>query len=293
VAASYSRYFAVSNTDRAWGLYVTGVGHATVSPEDSYPPTPHPAAYFFEWERGRVLEEFALLHIAKGQGIFDSRTVRELSLSAGDVVVICPNQWHRYRPDPGTGWEEFWITFGGDMADHWRRRDLLTPKSPRVAGNMHFVLEALFEQILESSRQTLPAPLFMAGLCHSILGCALSSSNLVERNTRERQLYAAAAYIHNHPHKTDLDWLAKHVGMSPSTFRRHFRACFGSAPVEYCAQQRLSMAKRYLTETAWPLKEIASQLGYSSEFYFMQVFKRRTGLTPTQWRCREQNRRSG
>jgi AraC-like DNA-binding protein len=103
---------------------------------------------------------------------------------------------------------------------------------------------------------------------------------------RERQLHAAAAYIHSHPQKTNLDRLAKHVGMSPSTFRRHFKNYFGSTPGEYCAQQRLSVAKRYLTETALPLKTIAAQLDYSTEFYFMQVFKRLTGLTPTQWRSR-------
>jgi AraC-like DNA-binding protein len=286
MTASYCRYFAISNTDRAWGLYVTGVGHALVSPGDAYPPPVHPVAYFFEWERGRVLDEFVLLHIRKGRGIFDSRHSHDLPVDAGDVLLICPNQWHRYRPDPASGWEEFWITFSGEMANNWQARDLLAPERPCIAGKMHFALEGLFEKIVESSRQTAHAPRFMAGLCHSILGCALSSEQLEQMDGRERQLHVAAAYMHSHPQKTNLDWLAKHVGMSPSTFRRHFKEYFGSTPGEYCTQQKLSVAKRYLTETALPLKTIAAQLDYSSEFYFMQVFKRVTGLTPTQWRSR-------
>jgi len=40
----------------------------------------------------------------------------------------------------------------------------------------------------------------------------------------------------------------------------------------------------YLVQTDLPLKAIAVSLNYGTEFYFMQVFKKSVGRTPTQWR---------
>ena len=47
---------------------------------------------------------------------------------------------------------------------------------------------------------------------------------------------------------------------------------------------RINAAKEYLTDPLKGASEIASLVGYDSAGYFTRAFKKRTGLTPTEYR---------
>ena len=59
---------------------------------------------------------------------------------------------------------------------------------------------------------------------------------------------------------------------------------------QYILNQRISQANYYLSETSLSIKEIAQKLGYHDSHNFMKIYKRETGLTPSEYRNSFPNR---
>lgn len=287
MANAINHYLSVSIREKVWGLYVTGVGHAVIPPYGAYPPIPHPAGYHFQWERGRILEEYALVCLVQGAGTFESKHQKARIVHSGDCLILFPGEWHRYRPDASSGWEEYWLTFQGSLAEIWKRSRLIRTRHPLVSSGRQHLLIPLFEDMLRLTGPKSRSQSFeIAAICHLLIARAVSGQQDSSRaSTYDGRLHEAGDYLRAHP-ETDIDLpkLAKYFGMSYSTFRRGFTKQFGVSPDRFHQQARVTRAKQLLIETNLPLKSIAEKLRYSSEFYLMQVFKRHTGLTPTQWR---------
>ena len=112
------KYIAQNRRDWDWGLTVCSVGHQRISPGEDYPPRKHNQEYMFDPAQGRILSEYQLLYIIDGEGIFRTRSAGEMKVSAGDMFIIFPGEWHSYMPDTDTGWNEYWIGFQGVNIDH-------------------------------------------------------------------------------------------------------------------------------------------------------------------------------
>lgn len=288
---TFRRYFAVSSEDRRWGFYVTSAGHSIVSAGAAYPVGHHPERYHFEWNRGRVLEEFALLLVANGSGTFERREASRVSVQRGDVLFIPPNLLHRYRPDPKTGWEEYWVTFDGLLARRWHSQDLFAHRIPLVAHSTHLAVVQRFEELINVARKKIYAPQLLAALTQAVLFEALTfRPEGMLRKTEEDRLRQVAEAIREHPDQFDLKSMATVAEMGESTFRRKFFEYFGVSPAHYAQEERINQAKRWLSETPLTVCDIADRLGFSSEFYFMRAFKRGTGCTPSEWRRKQQSK---
>ena len=84
--------------------------------------------------------------------------------------------------------------------------------------------------------------------------------------------------------KITIEALAKDAGMSVSSFENKFKRAFGKSVYAYLIEVRMREATRLLVETNYSVTEIAQRCGYSNMFYFCIAFKKRTRLTPTQFR---------
>ena len=76
--------------------------------------------------------------------------------------------------------------------------------------------------------------------------------------------------------------VAERFHYTPSYLTSLYRRVFGVA--EQIAEYRIDRARELLSSTTSPVTDIAAEVGYDDPKYFMRVFKRRTGLTPTQYR---------
>jgi hypothetical protein len=103
-ADNYLRYLPISERERKWGLYVSDAGWQSIQPGQTYPPKGHPRSYAFTWEHGRVLPEYQLVYIVRGEGKFDSEPSGPRPVTAGSMILLFPGVWHRYRPALAVGW---------------------------------------------------------------------------------------------------------------------------------------------------------------------------------------------
>ena len=84
--------------------------------------------------------------------------------------------------------------------------------------------------------------------------------------------------------KITIDDVARHVGLSVSQLTRLFKQEYQSTVYAYILNNKINTAKVLLNSTSLTVYEIAHLLGFTDEHYFTNIFKRKTGHTPTKWR---------
>ena len=104
---------------------------------------------------------------------------------------------------------------------------------------------------------------------------------------RDPSIAQALASLHgNVSAPWELGDLARSVGLSRATLARRFRALVGVPPLTYLTRWRMTLASRQLRETSDALAQVASSVGYDSEFAFNRAFKREVGVAPGEYRKR-------
>ncbi|MBR3943371.1 MAG: helix-turn-helix transcriptional regulator [Clostridia bacterium] len=81
-----------------------------------------------------------------------------------------------------------------------------------------------------------------------------------------------------------IEELCRAFSRSESQIIRIFKTAFGITPYAYVLSGKISLAKQMLRDSNLPVKEIAKQVCFADEYYFSNVFKNKTGLSPTAYR---------
>lgn len=89
-------------------------------------------------------------------------------------------------------------------------------------------------------------------------------------------------------HHTDpdfnIDLLAAKLNMSQRTVQRKIKALVNLTPVQLIAEYRLNEVEALLRKTRVNVTEIAYQLGFGDLSHFYRIFKRKYGMSPSQYR---------
>ena len=78
--------------------------------------------------------------------------------------------------------------------------------------------------------------------------------------------------------------LAERAGMSEFHFNRLFKRATGVPPSQYQIRLRMETARRLLRETKKSVITIAIEVGFSNPSHFAQLFRKQSGLSPTDYR---------
>ncbi|MBB3125350.1 two-component system response regulator YesN [Paenibacillus rhizosphaerae] len=108
-----------------------------------------------------------------------------------------------------------------------------------------------------------------------------------ERNKKEfkQVINSACDFIHSH-YQDDLTLtqIAEYTNLSISHFGSLFKRYTGESLISYINQVRVEKAKELLRNSNDKIYIIAEEVGFSSQPYFIRVFRNITGMSPSEYR---------
>ena len=172
----------------------------------------------------------------------------------------------------------------GDDAPRARLRDLSAFHNP--------ALNSLMERVHEELLRRHASALFLQGIAQAI-AIHLARNHAGTDGASRRGSPSLSGY----KLRQITDWMAEHVaeefnvdrlaaqaGLSKFYFNRLFKSTLGMSPSRYHIRLRMDEARRLLRETKRSVVEIALDVGCANPSHFAQLFRRETGLAPSDYR---------
>lgn len=284
-----SKYLVADSRDLLWGLTVSTVGYEEIAPGDPYPTQGHAEGYYFEVPEGRELNEYQLLYIVEGEGLFRSAHQSEIELKEGDLFLLFPGEWHSYHPKADRGWKSHWIGFRGKNMDDRVAAGFLTPAKPiyhvGYSSDIVRMYKAAYDAAVEESAYSQQ---LLAGMVNHLIGMMYSLERNIElnKNTAHVNMVNKARLRIREAVESSLtiQQIAEELGVSYSNFRKLFKEYTGLSPATYQQDLKLQRAKELLSTTNLSVKEIAYRLNFFSPDYFSAKFRTKTGRRPSEMR---------
>lgn len=120
---------------------------------------------------------------------------------------------------------------------------------------------------------------------HMVLDYAARVQNLVMGKQYSRMIQNIISYLHEHlTERVRIDELCSFTPLSRSRLSARFKEETGLTITDYFYRLKIKKAQDMLTSTGKSLLEISTYLGFSSQGYFQNVFKKYTAMTPGEYR---------
>lgn len=283
------KYLVANERDLLWGISVTSVGFQRVAPGEEYPSKEHPPGYYFDVRKGRVLDEYQLIYVVGGGGVFATEG-RSAEVAEGDMFLVLPGCWHSYRPDPDSGWSVYWIGFRGHTVDERMVGGFFDRGIAVFHVGIHALSVELYRMAVTVAGEQNPCyQQMLSGTVAQLLGIALYREqpfSSVDGEAMDKIARAKILMQEGLSGNISVQEVARRLHVSYSWLRIMFRKVTGMAPVQYVLELKLLRAKELLAAGTVNVKEIAYALNFSSPRYFSGFFKKKTGLSPQQYRER-------
>jgi transcriptional regulator GlxA family with amidase domain len=108
-----------------------------------------------------------------------------------------------------------------------------------------------------------------------------------QKNHGDELICRAQNYIEeNLGEKISFEELASKLTVSRRNFDRRFIKATGNTPVEYLQRVKVEVARKALEKGRKSIFEVMSEVGYSDDKAFREVFKKITGVSPLDYKAR-------
>lgn len=256
--------------------------------------------FTFHWS-GRSVNKKPLLHL--------SRTMRdyEIFVGMGGALYIRQDEWSAVLSEgevlmhkkgsfqsgtTASPCDFYWLHFDGTVLFAPTREELILPEGKKrwAVFPDHFKLKnpehaAVMLTELNHYCLTEGAENVCNALAKALLAELSRQCEKAEEPQKSKRLADLFGYVDLHfTEDLSLSVLAEYFGYNPKYLSRVFKREKGKGLSFYLTEKRVEKAKGMLSSGTLPVKEVALRCGFSDEYYFMRVFRKKTGLSPSAYR---------
>ena len=231
-----------------------------------------------------------LFYVLHGEGVFYIEN-EKVPVKTDDLIIINPNVEHTEKTFPNNPME--YIVFGVEgLAFSFTEHDQAYGRGYSFysygSDKNQFINFA--QLIMHEFQDKKPG---FEKVCHGLLEVLLvyisrkQKLSVISESSFQlsKECAIAKRYIDtNYAQDITLDSLAEITHINKFYLAHSFTECIGQSPISYLTERRLAACKELLSSSNLSVTQIATSAGFSSQSYFSQIFNKKVGMSPRQYR---------
>ncbi len=265
-------------TNNSMPLLITAVGNYRVH-----------TAGTINVRRKKGRKDYQLIFVASGsvRFVFGGK---EKIVSKGNAVIFNPNEpqiYYSYITDKP---ETYWVHFTGNNVEQlFDYYNIPNNESFFYVGDST-EYQHIFRQMIQELQLTRANFKELLQLRLQQLFLLIDrhiKESKVIKNEMLDEIKKAINYFNENYNKNIIieDYAVEHF-MTPCWFIQNFKQITKSSPMQYIISLRITSAMNLLDNTGYNITQIASAVGYENTQYFHRLFKKHTGMTPSEYKKR-------
>lgn len=232
------------------------------------------------WEKCNPLHSFSYAHtpfylihyVISGCGTF-IKNKEEMKVSKGEIFIIKPENAYTYIADKNSPWEYMWFSFDGELADAFKNcEDVIKIGDDTVLRDM-----------LKTAQQKNISMEYLTGKLYEFIAEVFEEK--ASSDSAGNYVNVVSDYImSNYMRRISVGGIAKAINLNARYLSRIFKKEKGVTIQEFILGQKLSKAKKLLA-LGYSVKETANMVGYEDLYTFSKMFKKHTGMSPSEYKA--------
>lgn len=200
-------------------------------------------------------------------------------------VYVPAGERHIYDPDINSKWQNFWVLFDGKAAKQSFKQLIPNPGITSI-NNITKLSEYWLKLSSDMLNDSKIGDEHAFCMLHNILLELWTQKLSFTEKQTSPAINETIIFMRNNLRNPELDFkrLANKNGICPDSLRKRFKRETGIALHQYFIQLKINAAKSMLSNLSYRISDLAEFLGFEDQYYFSRLFKKKTGLSPLQYR---------
>lgn len=238
-----------------------------------------------------------LFYVVSGEGNFIVEN-ENFTVKTDDLIIVNPNVSHTEFGDGRTNLE--YIVLGIENLQF--QLEGSDTKYTYSMHNFHNCKEDILYYLLKLLAEVKDKEENYEAVCHNLLECLVyfltrkTKDSLSFESTKKtiRECRFIEEYLMEHfSEDITLQTLSDMTYMNKYYLVHAFKEYKGMSPINYLIERRIQEAQNLLETSNYSIARIAHAVGFSSQSYFAQVFRKEKGVSPNQYRKNFEKMKSG
>lgn len=231
-----------------------------------------------------TFEENTLHFVISGKGFFDGAPIE-----SGGGFMVRKNHIAEYEPDAENPWTYCYIDFDGEIAQKLLDMVGLVSDKCTFTSQSNSKIMSIIKSALQYDYSKADVDMHLSAVLLEIFAHMLADKpepfSNVSLSVTENRVKSGIEYINEHyMEKNCIEKLAKAQKINRRYLSRLFKRYSDRSPQEHLIKVRIDEAKKLLRTTRISVSAVGSKVGYDDVMQFSKIFKKYTGVSPTEYR---------